>query len=122
MNIGGQIFESTAAVLSRDRFSLLAAICNRNTSLTPSKVDGAYFFDRDWWIFRHILSFLRDGTLPDKKEILHQIYTEAGFYRIGILRYAIAMKLNAPSSLSHDYFEEGVRELNRAEVAAYNNS
>ena len=27
LNIGGQIFESTAAVLSRDRFSLLAAIC-----------------------------------------------------------------------------------------------
>lgn len=95
INVGGQLFETTVSILTRDRFSLLASICSANSSIKQDE-DGAYFFDRDWWVFRYILSFLRDGKLPDKVELLQQIYDEAGFYRLGILRYAIATKLNLP--------------------------
>ena len=54
LNVGGQLFEVGAYVLCRDRFSLLAAICS-DSGRSPIKPDtsGCYFFDRDWWLFRH---------------------------------------------------------------------
>lgn len=47
LNIGGQKFQTTAGVLCRDRFSLLACIC-KVTPPIPKGEDGSFFFERDW--------------------------------------------------------------------------
>lgn len=47
LNVGGQRFKTTAGVLCRDRFSLLACICRTEPPISKDK-DGAFFFERDW--------------------------------------------------------------------------
>ncbi|KAF1776583.1 SKP1/BTB/POZ domain [Phytophthora cactorum] len=55
--------------------------------------DGSFFFDRDFWVFRLILAFLRDNKLPDAVEELRELYCEASFYRLGLLRHAIEARM-----------------------------
>lgn len=106
LNVGGKRFETTAGILTSDRFSILAAICQTGESrrrlhekyeeagsshrrtLTPDE-DGSYFIDRDWWIFQHIMVFLGNALLPDDPLLLEEMYTEAMFYRLQSLRRAI---------------------------------
>src|SRR5690349_21535014 len=88
VNVGGQYFETTAQVLTADPYSLLAAICRVNPLLPPSE-DGSFYFDRDWWLFRHILSFLRSRKLPNELSTLKELYREASYYRLESLQRAI---------------------------------
>ena len=90
LNVGGQIFETTVDVLIRDPYSILAACCRvkRPQGLTPNS-DNLIYFDRDWWLFRHILAFLRSNTLPNELETLKELYTEASYYRMESLQRAI---------------------------------
>lgn len=48
LNIGGQDFEATARTLSRDPFSLLAAICQDDSPIKPQEETNQIFIDRDW--------------------------------------------------------------------------
>ena len=54
------------------------------------------FVDRDWWLFRHILAFLRAGpsALPRDLELLRQLYIESAFFRLNTLRAAIEKQLH----------------------------
>ena len=97
LNVGGQLFETTAGVLCRDHYSILAGLCQGSgTTLAPRLAPddvgpnkGAIYIDRDWWIFRHILQFLRTGQLPDDPMLIEELYNEATFYRLGMLRGSI---------------------------------
>lgn len=88
INIGGQIFETTVAVLTVDPYSLLAACCREQPPFKKNP-DGLFYFDRDWWLFRHILAFLRSNKLPRDLETLKELYQEASFYRLKRLQLAI---------------------------------
>ena len=88
INVGGQIFETTAGVLCRDPYSILAGICRVSPCLSPNE-DGIFYFDRDWWLFRHILSYLRSNVLPNELETLKELYQEASFYRLESLQRSI---------------------------------
>ena len=107
-NVGGQIFETTAGVLTKDPYSVLAAYCrscehsNCNDSGGSCGEDqpqeslfeaeprsGIFFIDRDWWLFRHILTYLRSNVLPNEYETLKELYVEAAFYRLESLQAAI---------------------------------
>lgn len=89
LNIGGQIFEVSCEILTRDPYSILAACCRVDCPI-PSCEDGiTIFFDRDWWLFRHVLAYLRSNVLPRELETLRELYTESSFYRLDSLRKAI---------------------------------
>ncbi len=45
--------------------------------------------DRDWWTFRHVLAFLRDGVLPASPSLALPLYREAAFWRLGSLQRAV---------------------------------
>ena len=94
LNVGGQVFEIAAKHLVVDRFSLLANVCRKEPVIEMGE-DGSFFFDRDWWIFRHIYLFLLDGTLPTSVATLRELYYEATFYRLSLLRYAIETRILA---------------------------
>jgi hypothetical protein len=88
LNIGGQIFETTVEVLIADSYSILAACCRVNPPFSKTS-EGYFYFDRDWWLFRHILAFLRSSKLPNDLETLKELYQEASFYRLEKLQIAI---------------------------------
>lgn len=69
INVGGVRYETTVGVLKKDRFSLLAGIAD---GILGEEI-GTPFIDRDWWIFRYILAFLRHGSLPDNTGLLRQL-------------------------------------------------
>lgn len=84
VNVGGQIFEiSQSFVLKNEPDSLLSALCGEDC---PQKVA---YVDRDWWVFRYVLIFLRDGLLPISKTLVLQLYREASFFRLRTLMQAI---------------------------------
>lgn len=74
--------------MKRDPSSLLHQLCDANPPLIAD-ADGSFFFDRDWWLFRYIVIFLRDGTLPEDRSLLAQLYREAGFWHLIELQKAI---------------------------------
>jgi hypothetical protein len=88
LNIGGQLFETDVTTLTKDPYSVLAAICREKPICPPNK-DGIFYFDRDWWLFRHILAFLRTNALPSDLETLKELYVEASYYRLESLQRAI---------------------------------
>lgn len=59
------------------------------TGNSDSKIIYVVQIDRDWWLFRYIVIFLRDGRLPDDRSILSQLYREAAFYHLSELQRAI---------------------------------
>ena len=87
-NIGGQNFDASVGILIKDPSSTLAVCCRKSC---PFKQDTEkrYYFDRDWWLFRLILSFLRSNVLPSDMETLKELYKEAAFYRLEMLKEAI---------------------------------
>jgi hypothetical protein len=91
LNVGGQVFQTTAGVLTKDKFSILASLCTENPPLEQDD-DGCFFVERDWWVFRYILQFLRNDTLPRDSGLLEEMYTEASFYRLNSLRRAIEVR------------------------------
>ncbi len=88
-NVGGQIFETTAGVLTREPFSVLAAYCRVSPIMPCEPTSGVFFIERDWWLFRHILTYLRSNVLPNEFETLKELYLEAAFYRLEGLQKAI---------------------------------
>lgn len=88
LNVGGQLFEADVTTLTRDPYSVLAACCRQKPPVSPN-TDGVFYFDRDWWLFRHILAFLRSAALPNELETLKELYTEASYYRLESLQRAI---------------------------------
>jgi hypothetical protein len=107
LNVGGQLFETKAGVLCQDEYSVLAGLCRGAGSSFDSRLArdcegpsaGTFFIDRDWWIFRHIMQFLRTGSLPDDSSLVDELYEEASFYRLSILRSAIESGVDTSLSL-----------------------
>ena len=89
LNVGGQLFETTPSVLVRDPYSILAGLCRKEPVIAPDAKTGIFYIDRDWWLFRHILAFLRSNILPNELETLKELYVEASFYRLESLQRAI---------------------------------
>lgn len=89
INVGGLMFEAPVSVLCRDKGSLLAQLCGPTPPLLPDSEGGFFYFDRDWWLFRYILTFLRDGSLPEDRATLSQLYREANFWTLSELQQAV---------------------------------
>ncbi|KAG1697943.1 hypothetical protein DVH05_015427 [Phytophthora capsici] len=91
VDVGGQLFELSAAVALKDPASLLAAFVQDDSPLTAAE-KGCFRVDRDWKLFRHILRFLRDGVLPSDPKLLRALYIESEFWHFESLLKAIESK------------------------------
>lgn len=100
LNVGGQVFETTVEVLTKDPYSILAALCRKKSPVEYQSLSSGrlFFLDRDWWIFRHLLSFLRSEILPNDLDTLKELYKESIYYRVEALQKAIE---NTPINQVH---------------------
>jgi len=86
LNIGGMKFETSKVTLRADPTSVFALMQNPNSQFRPC--NNIYFFDRDPAHFRIILGYLRNNCymekrmLPNEARYLHEILSEARFYRL----------------------------------------
>lgn len=101
LDVGGQRFRTTRATLLKDDDCVLAKMFDGR--LAPAlQEDGCYFIDRDGTQFRHILNFLRDGSvaLPADTQAIEEIRREASYYLLqGLLDALPPPRLGASSSL-----------------------
>ncbi|KAJ0402945.1 hypothetical protein ATCC90586_003886 [Pythium insidiosum] len=91
LDVGGQLFEISAPIALKDAGSLLAAFVADDSPLGPLEC-GCFRVDRDWWLFRYVLHFLRDGLLPQDPKLLRELYLESEFWKLESMRKAIEMK------------------------------
>ncbi len=68
MNVGQHMFEASERILRRDPESLLSSLCDGDCSFKADS-HGIFHIDRDWWIFRFVLKFLRYGVYLRKLEM-----------------------------------------------------
>ena len=95
--IPGSMSASGGIGSSIDTMGISTGINNPNnntnipSNLEPIQTPHIVTYERDWWLFRYILSFLRDGTLPGDTEtsLLISLYKEAAFYNMIELQHAI---------------------------------
>eukprot|EP01104_Vermistella_antarctica_P009444 TRINITY_DN2431_c0_g1_i1.p1 TRINITY_DN2431_c0_g1~~TRINITY_DN2431_c0_g1_i1.p1 ORF type:complete len:394 (+),score=55.55 TRINITY_DN2431_c0_g1_i1:698-1879(+) len=100
LNIGGHVFKTTALTLCVVRESMLGAMFGGDGfRVEKDPDDGAYFIDRDGTHFRHVLNYLRDGSIdlsaiPEPS--LRELLIEAQYYQlpglIASLRDALSPK------------------------------
>ncbi|KAJ8612574.1 hypothetical protein CTAYLR_007197 [Chrysophaeum taylorii] len=86
VNVGGQIFEISEDFVNQDPESLLAALTSADSPFGNGEIPHV---DRDWWVFRYVLIFLRDGVLPTSRQLVVELYREAAFWRLVTLQRAI---------------------------------
>lgn len=114
LNVGGRMFETTVDTLTqRDPDSMLGAMFSGRHSvhLEPSKVAATVFVDRDGKHFRHILNWLRDGSIPlHNPALYHELLREADYFQLR----GLAAQLAQASQISPD--EDNTPELSRKEV------
>lgn len=93
LRVGGQIFEIAKKVLQQDEGSLLYALCSDDCPIFQHQgeedSEDVVVIDRDWWLFRFVTIFLRDGLVPEDRCTALQLYREAAFYRLESLQRAI---------------------------------
>lgn len=93
LNVGGHQYTTALSTLTGTD-GMLATMFNGSFSST--KVDGAYFIDRDGQLFRYVLEFLRNQTvqLPESVPVLRQIQQEAEFFALENLLKAVSRKIS----------------------------
>eukprot|EP00112_Aurelia_sp_Birch-Aquarium-sp1_P025510 Seg851.1 transcript_id=Seg851.1/GoldUCD/mRNA.D3Y31 product="FH protein interacting protein FIP2" protein_id=Seg851.1/GoldUCD/D3Y31 len=100
LNVGGHYFETSLQTLKRQPNTFFTAMFSGCTELSKGK-DGAYFVDQDGTHFRHILNYLRKGTIPSVvvDQIGQELIPEAEFYGITSL---VDILLGIPSTTKDD--------------------
>ena len=92
LNVGGTKYATTLATLRSQPGSRLSTMFSGGSDADSQQdADGAYFIDRDGATFRHVLNYLRDGTLPrtTSDEMKTEMKMEAAYYQIPqLMRWA----------------------------------
>lgn len=84
IDVGGTIYTSSLETLTRFCDSRLARMFNGSIPIVLDSLKQHYFIDRDGKMFRHILNYLRTGTLtiPDSYAEMTLLKEEAKYYEL----------------------------------------
>ena len=85
VNVGGVKYTTTVSTLTKHPDSMLGKMFDPDGSFQITKDEtGAAFIDRDGDLFRHVLNFLRNGSLrlPEQFGETEALREEADFFQI----------------------------------------
>ena len=83
LNVGGAIYTTSRATLTKYPNSMLAAMFSGSLPTTQDE-HGNYWIDRNREMFRYVLEFLRSGRLmiPEDFQDFELLQSEADFYQL----------------------------------------
>ncbi|KAF7654777.1 hypothetical protein LDENG_00064750 [Lucifuga dentata] len=93
LNVGGQVYVTQLETLTAVPNSLLwTKFTQSSPGELPKDSKGRFFFDRDGFLFRYILDYLRDSelVLPDFFKERRRLQKEADFYQLPDLTWRLA--------------------------------
>ncbi len=97
LNIGGTTFTTTITTLLSKPGSYLSEMFSGRWEVKKSN-DGTVFIDRDPFVFRHILNYLRGDVVPLAHLTpleLHSLLADAKFYKLEELENQIQKIVNS---------------------------
>ena len=109
LDVGGQLFTTATATLTRFPDTMLGAMFSGRHALTQDK-NGAYCIDRDGRHFHEILNFLRGSTASTQEQIAQRVSTaaleelkvEADFYGVKDLMFPLPDSVVIKSRAGYD--------------------
>lgn len=116
LNVGGQVYVTRLSTLVSVPDSLLGRMFGQQSPAELSTdTKGRFFLDRDGFLFRYILDYLRDGNLvlPDYFRERAGLRREAEFFQLRELVRRLAPQVSKENSISdeaqgeHDHDDSG---------------
>lgn len=106
LNVGGQVYYTRHATLTSVPNSLLGKLFSTKKDISNDLVQdikGRYFIDRDGFLFRYVLDYLRDKNvvLPDYFPEKGRLKREAEFFQLPEL-----VKILTPDDYIHNDLDE----------------
>ncbi|XP_062379849.1 BTB/POZ domain-containing protein KCTD12b [Sardina pilchardus] len=124
LNVGGQVYITRYATLISVPDSLLCQMFSqKSTKGLARDTKGRFFVDRDGFLFRYILDYMRDQqlVLPDHFPERGRLQREAEFFNLPELVKMLAPKISKQNSLGDDGCQSDPEESSpSADVAARN--
>ncbi len=113
LNVGGQVYVTRHSTLLTVPNSLLWTMFSQKTPAeltTDSK--GRYFLDRDGFLFRYILDYLRDQTLvlPDYFKEKASLLKEAEYFQLQELAKRLRPAVSKENSISEEVCQSDPEE------------
>ncbi|XP_061542028.1 BTB/POZ domain-containing protein KCTD12b [Phycodurus eques] len=131
LNVGGQVYITRYSTLTSVPDSLLYEMFSRKSAKGLARdTKGRFFVDRDGFLFRYILDYMRDQhlVLPDHFPERGRLQREAEFFNLPELVKQLAPKISKQNSLGDDGCQsdpedsspgaDGVRNLGSLGAAA----
>ncbi|XP_067854457.1 BTB/POZ domain-containing protein KCTD8-like isoform X3 [Heptranchias perlo] len=113
LNVGGQVYVTKHDTLLSVSDSLLANLFSRNNvKVLPRDNRGRYFIDRDGFLFRYILDYLRDKQLvmPDHFPEKERLLREAEYFQLSELIKFLTPKVTKQSSVTDETCQSDIEE------------
>ncbi|XP_072513456.1 potassium channel tetramerisation domain containing 12.2 [Salminus brasiliensis] len=105
LNVGGQVYVTRRSTLVSVPDSLLGRMFGQQSAAELSTdTKGRFFLDRDGFLFRYILDYLRDGNLvlPDYFRERAGLRREAEFFQLRELARRLAPQVSKENSISDE--------------------
>ncbi|XP_074551200.1 BTB/POZ domain-containing protein KCTD12.1 [Halichoeres trimaculatus] len=123
LNVGGQVYVTRHKTLVAVPDSLLWTMFNKKSPRDLARDSkGRFFLDRDGFLFRYILDYLRDLNLvlPDYFPEKSRLQREADFFQLRDLAKRLSPRVSKDNSISEEISqsdtEEGAQQPGTAET------
>ncbi|XP_056413256.1 BTB/POZ domain-containing protein KCTD8 [Hyla sarda] len=113
LNVGGQVYVTKYSTLTSIPDSTLYSMFSRNNvKELPRDNRSRFFIDRDGFLFRYVLDFLRDKqlSLPDHFPEKERLLREAEYFQLNDLVKLLTLKVTKQSSLNDEGCQSDLEE------------
>ncbi|CAN2388486.1 BTB POZ domain-containing protein [Pristimantis euphronides] len=113
LNVGGQVYVTKYSTLTSVPDSTLYSMFSRNNvKELPRDNRSRFFIDRDGFLFRYILDYLRDKqlSLPDHFPEKERLLREAEYFQLSDLVKLLTPKVTKQSSLNDEGCQSDLEE------------
>ncbi|XP_075423234.1 BTB/POZ domain-containing protein KCTD8 [Ascaphus truei] len=113
LNVGGQVYVTKHSTLTSVPESTLHTMFSRNNvKELPRDNRSRFFIDRDGFLFRYVLDYLRDKqlSLPDHFPEKERLLREAEYFQLHDLVKMLAPKVTKQSSMNDEGCQSDIEE------------